>query len=944
MGEKIIVTVQGMVRGTNDQEAFGFVAERCDVTETWGLQPGFAVVTWAKADLDNRVILPLAAITIELGGKTFYGICQNAVTVNSHDGRSLTQQFSDMRALLQYDWIYGQFNIRRESRLVNGRWVPRYKHLLPADFNAHRYTYTDTPYTGREILNFCFAAATVESPWLRSYVPALNVPVLNVDAYGGKQLGTLVAEVSERCATSFTMGATRYSLRWAVRGLGAIPEFPANATERRLGLSVTENPSRVRVLGERNLYQVLNIAMERDWLPAWEAFVDVDLLADDLFRHESTEAVISGIAAGTRYNAIPGDTGQLIGRNLAAARARTILVEEYARLREIRDSGMGAAFRDERRAFGQSRLQLPAITYIQALLFRAFRPPANFSFTNFQGVTMTLAGLDMTGQALTEISHNPVTGVMAANLAEQRMVGNGYAIVKGYAVGADHFRTLQPGYFRVEDWVSAQEVWQAVPFQMDDSGADGKFIVFQEPVINSSDLITEVAIDDVTQAYPALKRAATITVPQVRAALTFAGERMSVVRGTGTRDGCENVPGLAGWFLVTGGGLTELPLADGSTASQQAHAIALNLLNRQFLVVSGGYKVQGSNATGLTSMIGRATVGLSAEAGLEERIDFANDRVRGVDGRGRVQVEPPRDFERAVQLAPLLPGERENREAANQLRVQASALRQNPQFVRFLLEAFHRLMGLDAPPGVFYLQPPPPASTPLPAGTPLVAEADEAQPTQPKVVASATRLTKPVFKGATIYDGEAADGPVRATASGTGNVVFLRVKGPTAINEAVGIPEDPDDGELAVAVDYFEAEPHTVFGSVLAEVADGVIAYVPVRIGSGGAALRHPFRIVKGATWLTFVVKTGYVITLSTGTEVVPTGVDTEIEVDPGVERYWFYVNLAADPPALEHSATLPDWLESTVPIGHVNTTDTENEVAEIGLQFIHDNIYSPCV
>lgn len=838
MGEKIIVTVQGQVRGVNSQEAFGFVADSGSITTSWGLQPGTAIVSWVKEATDNRVILPLAAMTIEIGGDTFYGLCGSAVAVESHDGRNLSQSFNDSRMLLQYDWIYAQFNMREQPRLVNGRYVNRYRHLLPANFNAHLFTYTDTPMTAKQILNYCFGAVTVESPWTRYYQSnasvALNNPVLQVDAYSGKRLGTLISEVSQRCGTDFTLAGGRYRLEWTVKGVGVVPSFPANSTSRRVGLSVTENPTRLRILGDRNQYQVLNVTMEKDWKEAWQAFVDVDLLADDLFRNEKTEAAINGIPAGTRYNAISGDTDQLIGRQLSAARARTITVEQYAALRDIGLPGSGEQYRDRRRAFGQSRLQMPAVTYIQTLLFRAFRPPSNFGIYNYQGQFMSLVGMELQAQGLTDITHDAATGVMSV-VDDQRMVGNGYAIARGYAVGVDGFKTLRPGNFRVADWVSGQNVWQALSYQIDDSGEDGKFILFNEPVVVSSDLITTVSINSVVQAYPALKRSATITVPPVKAALVFAGERFSWVQGNGTRDDCENVSGLNGLFVVVNGILGELMYADGQTASQKAYDMAINLLNRQFYVTSGGYEVQGSNATPLSSMIDRKTVSLDGASGLSEQVDFQNERQRGVDGRGRVQIEPVQQFERVAQLAPLLPGERENREAANQLRVQASALRQNPKIARLLFDTFYSLMGLDAPPDAVFLKAP--GATPLPAGTPLFAESGDEKPWAPEATLGlAARLTTPVFMGSTVFDGELPDGPVRGTRSGGGGVIHVRVKGPVAFGDSVGIPKDPDDTSLGMAVDYLEGTPFAVVGTVQQAVADGVIAYVRVRVTGGGGA------------------------------------------------------------------------------------------------------------
>ncbi len=289
--DKIIVTVAGQVRGTNAQTGFGFTADEGTITNTWGLQPGTALLSWVQAGLDTRVILPLAALTIELGEHVFYGLCEEAVQVTSHEGRTLTQRFLDSRMLLQYDLIYAQFNLR-DARMVNGRYLTRYRHLLPANYNARALTFTNEPYTAREILEFCFRAATVESPWWRVYntgsaAAALNQPVYDVDCESGRKLGTLV--------------------------------------------------------------------------------------------------------------------------------------------------------------------------------------------------------MDLLDQALTDLTHDPVTGKMTAIPDGRQMPGNGYAVVQGYGVNLEGLRLLHPETFNLENWKLQQNLWQAMPYQVDDSGEDGKFVRFDVPVVVSAD-------------------------------------------------------------------------------------------------------------------------------------------------------------------------------------------------------------------------------------------------------------------------------------------------------------------------------------------------------------------------------------------------------------------------------------------------------------------------
>ena len=304
---------------------------------------------------------------------TFYGICKSVAPTIGSDGFSVYQEFLDSREVLQWDVMYCAFN-KRESRLVDGVWVRRYWHILPRDFNTQAKTYTPGPLTGREILNYLFSSPTCESPWVRVYHPALDFPVYDVDCLGGRKLGTVVTEISEQLGCVFTLMGGRYRLVWAMKGVGDVPAFPPNSDHRRSGQSLSGNPTRVRILGDRDVYQVLNVPMLPDWKPAWEQFYDLDKLADDLFQ---------------RLYAGDG----LTGRFRAAAKARTITVGEYADL-------AGDGFRDGRKFGGRSRLQMPAALYIQSVLFRAFRPPDDFTLVNYYGATMNLWSLELIERAI----------------------------------------------------------------------------------------------------------------------------------------------------------------------------------------------------------------------------------------------------------------------------------------------------------------------------------------------------------------------------------------------------------------------------------------------------------------------------------------------------------------------------------------------------------------
>lgn len=765
---------------------------------------------------------------------TFYGICKSVVPTVGSDGRSTFQEFVDSREFLQWDKVYCAFN-KREDKLVNGRFLKRYWHILPGDFNSQFKTYTNGPFAAFEILNYMFGSQTIESPWVRSYHPALNFPVYDVDCLSGKSLGTAITEISEALGTVFTLMNGRYRLVWTMKGTGDPPSFPANSDNRRSGTALSGNPTRIRILGDRDLYHVLNVRMEPDWLAGWQQFYDLDYLADDLFRNESTEADIGNISVGTPYNDIPDDPGNLKGRYLAAARARMITVGQYANLRDARDNN-GALFRDFRKFGGRSRLQMPAALYIQSVLFRAYRPPANFLLRNAYGYWLNLFALELTERALVEVTHNPATGAMSWEV-DVVSAGNGYAIVKGYQVGQDGYKTLRPEHFQINEWVNAQDTWQHLSFQVDDSGEGTKFIIFDAPVLRTGDLIKQAVIDGSTQKYPVLNAAPTFTAPPVQAALVFAAEPFSYVAGIGTRDEVENISGLNAEFVTyaDGRGPTELPYADGFTATEKASAIAASLLNGQFTYDYGGYVVQGINGTQLSPVIDRVTVRWSKSGAVEE-VDFTTERDRNVVAVGpnsyALQVPPERDFERRAQLLQLLPGQRELKEEARQLRLIAASLQQNPRLARTILEAFALAFGLDAMPASVYIDPAFEYSVTLPAGTPMYREADS----QLSLAhGDAVEPLNPVFQGVTVFDGEKSDGPVRVTATGDNGTIFVRVKGPVKLNDSVGLGDSVQT--------YLETGNHVslAVGNVLEEITGAETRLVPVRVtgagGSGGEVL-----------------------------------------------------------------------------------------------------------
>jgi hypothetical protein len=393
-------------------------------------------------------------------------------------------------------------------------------------------------------------------------------------------------------------------------------------------------------------------------------------------------------------------------------------------------------------------------------------------------------------------------------------------------------------------WLGHQAVWQSQSFQTDDSGEGDLFVLFDDPVINSGDLISQATIDGVLQTYAdgrpkvALRSGATVTTPPVRVALTFSAEKYSYVAGQGTRDGVENGGGISAEYVLANGVLQEIPYADGSYAADKAAAALAPLLNRQYYFVHGGYTVEGSNATQLTAMLDRVTVRYSA-SGITEEVDFTNERSRNVTvgpgGQVVLQVEPEREYARRAQLAPLFPGQAALRAQARQAEVTALLFRQNPKLAQTLMDTFYRLLGMANTPDTQFLTGDyTDNGGALPAGTPLFRNALANSPQAPDDTGTAT-TGGAVYAGATIVDGEPADGAVRSTRTGDGHTALIRVKGPVALNAPVGAAPNPDFPDKILHHSYLSPDPQLPVGQVQEAWSTNEVRLVPVQLtGAGG--------------------------------------------------------------------------------------------------------------
>lgn len=699
----------------------------------WGAQPAEAMLEYAATIVEPggsmRTVAPVAVgcfCQLEVGNGAnayvFTGVCVADQSIDSSSGKARRLTFRDLREFLSWDVVFGAFNQPEDMLVptVNGPMRRRrWRHLLPANWSQHLLTWTDTPYTAREIVEFLLGAPTVESPWLAQgpeYHPAMaTIPVLDLDFSSGVELGSALTQVSERLGMVFTLSGL-YRLRWRRKGelltvstihspadppmpwaVSPFPEdgagflFPTHngqpsSDDNREGWQVSGNPTRAIVVGERNLYQVLNLELVKDWAEGWELFWDESLFLEWVYQHLPYDPVNFPGRTFAQYPLDhPDDPENIVGWQLASARAGQLIVQDVINLRQS-IHGDGLAFVDGRLFGGQTRLAMPAVLYIRNVLWRAYRLPDVV-------LGRPAASWTLMDRGLIGVSHDRF-GRMTPVYA-QPADGNGYAIVQGYGFSTQGaFRALNPDRFNLAEWVDSNAAWSPLTFSIDADGGDGVgFIVFESPVVYAADAYAEVAtgakVLTVPKARPALSAA------RVRAALTLAGERYRFlwpdVAPSQQRDAALTEPALHHQYIADadlGGILTFINFADGETVDQKAQAIAESFLVRQWVYRQGGFSrilMPGDIGVALNGMIDRVALSVGP-GGVTEQVDFTSER-------GANWFQPERRYDRELIQEDLYPGQQELRARVRETQALASALQANPALVRTLSEAFHANLG-----------------------------------------------------------------------------------------------------------------------------------------------------------------------------------------------------------------------------------------------------------
>ncbi len=855
--EPVSLTVSDPPRGGGTQPNQSFIGQTMNASFAWGVQPSTAVIDY----VGNAAGVQAGAwIEFTAAGKFFAGLCRSdTVNVGSREGVKRRLVFVDLREFLTYDWTACAFNLLTTT-MVNGVRIKRYRHMFPADYAKWTWTWTDGPIMAYEMLNAILGyrtrglfggvtGGTVGSPWtwdftgegLFPYWGVFNYPLYEFDALsgGGKRLDTVLSEFCQRMGVVMTLKSSLgdpWRLVFSRKGYGAAAAIPEIADNKRVGVAVSGNPTNVKVSGQRNLYQVMDVPLKKDWAAGWEEFLVFEDFVNDIY-HRAKDP-----KTNKTYDKTQDDPEGYVGRQLAMARALEITVGEYAAMRELEGEGKGDPYVDGRKFAGRFRMDMPVALYLRVIVFRAFRPDEElFTFVNaalgpgavyVPGSPVPLISLDIVDRQLCRIFQtDPTTGTLEYDKTTAAD-GNGFAIVKGYMVGRDLFEGIKSDQFTLDFFKNASNLWQHVPFQIDDSGEEVRFIIFDEPVIVSDDLVIE------KDGHKVLNANATLKVPQARAALVFAAEPFSYWVGTYPdvgRDHVEPVPTLNLEAVVpTGGGsYDEVLYADGRRAIDKALEVGTTVLLRQYFYAEGGYRLPfrpgiTSNewSVQLGSQVDRVQVAISPQEGNYQVVDLANERAKDY-------FEPERDFERRTVNNSLFSGQTELRTQAENARKLATALRQSPELRRDLGDLIAGRIGSNETLDVVWF--PRADAGSMPAGTVMRGRPTTFSLVGGKMVGANTMPTAPedidssldkVFWGVTVRDGEDTSKPFRVQRTGMG---LARVKGPVSATDMLGLNDgDSDDWE------YLVKNGKVGVGMALQDVPDGATKLVKVLFGAGG--------------------------------------------------------------------------------------------------------------
>jgi hypothetical protein len=615
----------------------GTVFKSLDLTRAWGVNPASGT-----GRAFGGFINPDTPVTLSVGGLTFHGIVSNCVEVED-DGRAYQIDLVDNRIRLAWDTVYCAFNmveVREDNPLTPGiDRQRRYKHILPRDWETGIETISVDPLTAQEILQYLRDSPDVHFGWSFGAHTNLKTPLLDLDATQGKTLANVLQEICERCNLICTLDGPS-TIRFATKGEGGAPvASPVNSSNRSRGLALGP-PTRVRIVGDRNLYQVTPVNLEPDWNRNYEEYW-----------YEAAWMV----RVGALFN--------ITDPYECAARSKTITLREYCQKTSIANA-------DDRLWQDIGRMEMPVWAYIQQVVYKSYRVPLNFVLNG----KIPLASLEIYDGLLCDLKWT-TSGELTADKENPYPDASAFCIAQGQDI--DLSDPLLVEAITPAKLAAARELWSPLNrFRIDQKN---KALIFEKatfiPGSGASSLFLHpnTISDDSTNKYE-LERlvvpnaAGTVSPAAIRASICFSAERYAKWFGAGLRQSVQYVAGLARHRVGLGADAWEIPyLNNHKSADLLAADIALATLTEQVHIESGGHRRHGSAGTALNGSIDRVTARLQFEdggegEGISEDVDYSKER-------NSKHFESERELERRQRAHDLFPGQKELKDDVRRIRM-----------------------------------------------------------------------------------------------------------------------------------------------------------------------------------------------------------------------------------------------------------------------------------
>lgn len=637
----------------------GGTVKALNFTSAWGLSPGSGTATV----LGSFSISTGQDFAFTLGGATVYGVVKNPVlNLDAGSGESYSVPLVDNREKLQWDHVECYFNVTEIIEVDPATYglarKRRYRSILPNDWHAQIVTYTDNPLTAAQILTAIFGADTVRYSWTYVTHTKLSDPVYNIEADTGSTVGNLVQQVLDKLCLLMRLSG-QYQLTFGVKGDASLPTYTGtNVKNINLGEAMSNQAPAVRIVGDRNRYQVLHLDLVADWKSAWEAY---------LFEGDWLDAV------KTSYS-LPDTTPS--ERAMISAKARTISVNDW--VTKTSDS----SFVDTARFGDVSRMSMPAWVYINDIVFKAYRMQTDGSdYPQPDGLNgIPLHSLKLEDGLLARATYNATTGALSyyaeGGVYQIYTDDKAFIISRGQPVDLsdpakrdvldpDSAGGLASKWFVQNRFKIDHKNFTVVfddPVFEPGEGDDGLFLF-----VNSD---TDLPADHPSRHLVVPNAAATISAAAVRGSFCFSAERYHRDFGSGVRRAASYVSGLSFHCLMEEGAFKAEIKYDTSpveTADQKAQKAANAFLAKTNTYSSGSFERLGTAGTTLTPALDRVTYTLDASGGLREVVEFTKER-------GPDYFESERELERRALSDDLFPGMRDNRETARDYEYQSKVL------------------------------------------------------------------------------------------------------------------------------------------------------------------------------------------------------------------------------------------------------------------------------